>query len=390
MKNPFFLIVVLLGFLATSAVAEVPQLMNYQGRLTDDAGNPLDTTVSIVFTIYDDSTGGVPLWSEVHPNVTTTEGRFSVKFGTMAPIDDVVFRNAKRWLGIQVGADPEISPRTQFISVPYAFRVSTVDGTTGGIISGDVSVMGKVTIGPGHTNIGTYAFVAGENNSASGARSAVGGGLDNSTTGDYSAVGGGRANSAQGLYSVIPGGMANTVTAPATASMAFGDGVYINNALRVIFFDGMTSGRLGLNRDYFDGGINHPIHVGTDGSNGNGAHLTAGGAWTNGSSRTFKDRFESLNGRVLLDKITSMPVQAWCYRGGGERHIGPVAEDFVAAFDVGTINEYGIRDNLYLSNSDVAGVALAGVKELILKNQDLEAEIVELKELVRQLLEQKK
>jgi hypothetical protein len=91
---------------------------------------------------------------------------------------------------------------------------------------------------------------------------------------------------------------------------------------------------------------------------------------------------------MLLDKISAMPVQAWCYRGSEERHIGPVAEDFVAAFDVGTIDEEGIRDNRYLSNSDIAGVALAGVKELISKNQDLEAEVAELKKLVRQLLEQ--
>jgi len=361
--------------IAASVMAEVPQLIAYQGRLTNDMGEQLDTTVSIDFTIYDDSTGISRLWMETHPSVSVADGLFNVTLGSYAPLKDSVFMDTECWLGITVGADPQIYPRTRLVTVPYTFRVSTVDGATGGIISGDVAVAGKATIGPGHTNNGAMAFVAGENNQAGGSHAAVGGGLYNSVQGDYS---------------VALGGLANTVTASATASMAFGDGVYIDNAFRVAFFDGIVSGRFGLNRDHFDGGINHPIHVGTNGSNGNGAHLTAGGVWTNSSSRTFKDRFESFSGGVLLDKISAMPVQAWCYRGSDERHIGPIAEDFVAAFDVGTVNEDGMRDNRYLSNSDIAGVALAGVKELILKNQDLEAEVVELKKLVRQLLEQSK
>jgi hypothetical protein len=65
-----------------------------------------------------------------------------------------------------------------------------------------------------------------------------------------------------------------------------------------------------------------------------------------------------------------------------------VAEDFVAAFDVGTMKSDGRRDDAHLANGDVAGVALAGVKELITKNQELEAEVAKLKALVEQLIEQ--
>jgi hypothetical protein len=158
----------------------------------------------------------------------------------------------------------------------------------------------------------------------------------------------------------------------------------------VIFFDGITSGRFGLNRDDIDGGISHPIHVGTDASNGNGAHLTAGGVWTNGSSRSFKENFHAIDSDELMTNIANMPIQSWNYKGSDERHIGPVAEDFVGAFDVGTVREDGSRDNKYISNGDVAGVALAGVKELHKRNQELEAEVAELKALVKQLLEQNK
>jgi hypothetical protein len=115
--------------------------------------------------------------------------------------------------------------------------------------------------------------------------------------------------------------------------------------------------------------------VGTDGTNGNGAHLTAGGNWTNGSSRTFKENFESLDSQELLAKISGLPVEAWQYKDSDERHIGPVSEDFVEVFDVGTVRRDGSRDNYYLSPGDVAGVALAGVKELNQQDQELRKEV---------------
>ena len=57
MKNMVTLVVTLtvaVLALAPLATAEVPQMINYQGQLNDSSGNPLDTTVSIMFTIYDD------------------------------------------------------------------------------------------------------------------------------------------------------------------------------------------------------------------------------------------------------------------------------------------------------------------------------------------------
>jgi hypothetical protein len=160
--------------------------------------------------------------------------------------------------------------------------------------------------------------------------------------------------------------------------MAFGAAVYVNDSHRIVFFKGDDDGRLGLNRDDRDT-ISHVIHVGTDGSNGNGAHLTSGGNWTNGSSRTFKENFQSLDSQSLLTKISELPVEAWQYKDSDERHIGPVSEDFVEAFDVGTLRN-GTRDDKYLSPGDVAGVALAGVKELIEENRELRQVIEELQQ----------
>ena len=49
------LIAILLG--AVSVNAEVPHLINYQGRLTNDAGPPFDTVIEMTFKIYGDTTG---------------------------------------------------------------------------------------------------------------------------------------------------------------------------------------------------------------------------------------------------------------------------------------------------------------------------------------------
>jgi hypothetical protein len=128
--------------LALPAAAGVPQLMNYQGRLSNDAGTPLDTTVSMEFAIYDDSTGMVSHWSETHENVYVANGLFSVVLGTIVPIDDSVFADTNRWLGVTVGGDTEIDPRTKLVTVPYAYRVSTIDGCVGGTLTGDFIMEG--------------------------------------------------------------------------------------------------------------------------------------------------------------------------------------------------------------------------------------------------------
>ena len=248
------------------------------------------------------------------------------------------------------------------------------------------------TVGGGYQNTASAAggtVGGGYQNTASGSYSTVGGGLENAVSGFYGIVGGGAYNRNAGTGSVIPGGTYDTLTVLADISMAFGTGVYVDNPYRVVFFDDTVSGRLGLNRDDRSGGINYPIHVGNKTSNGNGAHLTEGGVWTDGSSRDFKENFQALDSKELLEKVSSIPVTAWNYKNSDERHIGPMAEDFVAAFDVGTIREDdGRRENRYLAARDVAGVALIGVKELAKQNQELRERIDQLEALVEAILAQ--
>jgi hypothetical protein len=108
--------------------AAVPQKMNYQGRLTDDQGDPVTSTVSMTFTVYDAETEGESKWSEIHPSVSVEDGLFNVILGEgtpAVPIHDTVFSGDNRWLEIAV--DGEITtPRTQLVTAPYAMRVAAV------------------------------------------------------------------------------------------------------------------------------------------------------------------------------------------------------------------------------------------------------------------------
>jgi roadblock/LC7 domain-containing protein len=111
----------------TTASAQIPHLLDIQGRLTDSAGVPVDGQHDLTFAIYAASTGGTALWAETHANYTVDEGLFNVVLGEITPIDDALFQAEERWLGITVDTDPEISPRQRMTAVPWALRSATAD-----------------------------------------------------------------------------------------------------------------------------------------------------------------------------------------------------------------------------------------------------------------------
>ncbi len=143
--------------LSVSATAGVPHMIFYQGHLTDSDGSPLDTTINMIFRIYDDSLGVASLWGEVQYGVEVSNGLFAVSLGSNYMIPDSVFWGTDRWLGVRIGSDPEIGPRTRLLSVPYAYRVATIDGASGGDVFGNIMLHSTLTIGelneegwPGH------------------------------------------------------------------------------------------------------------------------------------------------------------------------------------------------------------------------------------------------
>jgi hypothetical protein len=104
-----------------------------------------------------------------------------------------------------------------------------------------------------------------------------------------------------------------------------------------------------------------------------GVFLAPGsGSWQSLSDANMKNDFQSLDPVEVLDRVINMPITEWSYKTeGGVRHIGPVAQDFYAAFGLG-------GDDTRISTVDADGVALAAIQGL---HKQLEAEKAENAEL---------
>lgn len=112
---------ILIFAFSTSVYADVPQRINYQGKITTPGGALVDTTVQMVFSIYGSPTAVSALWSETHPAVVVQKGIFSVVLGIQSPLDsDDFYWQDSLYLGVKVGADPEMTPRKQIVSSGYA------------------------------------------------------------------------------------------------------------------------------------------------------------------------------------------------------------------------------------------------------------------------------
>lgn len=106
-------------------MAGTPKMINYQGMMTDNSGNPLTDTVSITFRIYDDSSAGNKKWEELQTTVPVINGLFNVILGSVVPIDTLSF-SQQYWLDITVGAE-HVPSRLIFTSVGYAYKAFNCD-----------------------------------------------------------------------------------------------------------------------------------------------------------------------------------------------------------------------------------------------------------------------
>ena len=113
-----------LVFSESSVTPAIPHLINYQGMLTDNSGNPLTGNFDIIFRIYNDASTGTMRWEETQSGVTITNGLFSVILGSVTPID--LYFDEEYWLDITVGGE-HMPSRLKFTSVGYAYRAQKAD-----------------------------------------------------------------------------------------------------------------------------------------------------------------------------------------------------------------------------------------------------------------------
>jgi len=96
------------------------------------------------------------------------------------------------------------------------------------------------------------------------------------------------------------------------------------------------------------------------------------------SDRNAKDNFATVSPRDILAKVAALPISTWNYKEMRDgRHLGPMAQDFYAAFQLG-------GSDTTITAVDTEGVALAAIQGLNQKMQQelktKDAEIAELKD----------
>jgi len=610
--------VILLAGAVSTAQADVPQLINYQGVLLDSGGQPVTTPVNVIFAIWDDPAAGDSLWSEEQTVSPDANGLFNVLLGSDSPIPDSAFSSADMYLSVKVDTDPEMTPRQRLASVAYSYRSATADaggsnsgwvhhgdivrlatetdsvgigtstpgqklevngtvkmtgfdlptgaanglvltsdangvgtweaasgggsnwtvadsvlytnnylgiargGIAGNILYGDstftmvnlgvacttgqdgldivystigggmgnVAMQGYTTVAGGKNNTAdlNYSTVAGGvRNFAHHYYSAVAGGIDNTATGESSTVPGGRDNTAQGNYSFAAGrrakayhsgtfvwaddtdadfastgakqfliraaggvgigtttptekldvvgnilvsgkatvgpGHTNTGTNAFVAgrdNAASGDGSIVaggrNNAAAgdYSFAAGFSAeanhhgafvwndskehipdiGQIGTHYVFASETENQfaaCAHGGArfvtalDRNTGNptaGVQVAGGGSsWSSISDRNAKENFDPVDARDVLEKVASFPISTWNYKAQDEsiRHMGPMAQDLYDAFGLGI-------DERHINTIDADGIALAAIQGLYQENVDLKERVEQLEALVKQLL----
>ncbi len=227
---------------------------------------------------------------------------------------------------------------------------------------------------------GSYSAVGGGDiNIASGEGSSVGGGFQNTASGEFSTVPGGRLNQGGGAYSFAAGRRAKVRTPAQVGVGNTGDqGTFVWADSANADFQSTGSNQFLVRAS---GGIylgaNNTVNIHADQfiNTSTGGYLTLGGTWTNSSDRDMKENIRPIDPNDVLSRVLSMPVARWKYREEGDsiEHIGPMAQDFHAAFGLGDSDKS-------IATIDADGVAFAAIQGLYEVVQDKDCRIEELED----------
>src|SRR5665213_2088465 len=220
--------------------------------------------------------------------------------------------------------------------------------------------------------------LGGSGNTVSGPQATVAGGLANAATNNYATVSGGTGNTAGGYASTVVGGDNNVATgttatvsgdhntASGLYSFAAGHLAQATNDGAFVWADSTVGNFASTNNNSFNvraaGGarfVTFGKGMTVDGTVvANGVSLT--------SDRNAKENFTAVNAQTVLAKVSSLPMTEWNYKtdSQGVQHLGPMAQDFQAAFSLNG------GDDKHISVIDEGGVALAAIQGL---NQKLQA-----------------
>jgi len=421
MKNYRLLLICIIALLTLSAgvsaqTTTLSSTFTYQGYLTGASG-AVSGTCDFQFSLYDALTSGTQIGTTLtKTNLNVSNGAFSVQldFGTTA------FDGTDRYLQIAVrcpagdGGYTPLTPRQTITAAPYALGMygleveynatspniiggysgnSVSSGRYGATIGGgggdggenqvtanqatvsggadNTAAGGYATVGGGSGNLSDeiYDTVSGGNNNiASGGASTVSGGIENDASGAYSTVAGGYYNTAAGTFSFAAG---HTANANHYGSFIWSDGTDLPNG-----FYTTAANQFAV---HAAGGIRLVTGSDAQGLDSVACFMYVGqGSWSCTSDRNAKANIEPIDSRAILNEVVQMPITSWVYKGTTTRHIGPMAQDFFAAFGVG-------ENDKTITNVDADGVALAAIQGLNQQLEEKERQIADLQQEVNNL-----
>jgi hypothetical protein len=177
-------------------------------------------------------------------------------------------------------------------------------------------------------------------------------------------VAGGYANTASGSAAVVPGGWYNT--AQGDYSFAAGRRAKANHDGAFVWGDSSDADVASSATNQFVARAVGGVTFYTNVELSTGVSVAAGGgSWSSASDRDAKDNFATVDGQALLARLAEVPVLTWNYRAqdASIRHMGPMAQDFRAAFRLG-------EDDKHIATVDADGVALAAIQALYQLSQE--------------------
>jgi hypothetical protein len=259
------------------SASDVTASINYQGKLTDNASEPLSGTYTMAFRLYDVVTGGMALDTDTH-TVEVTDGLFN----THIDFNQSYFDGRELWLGITVGSDTEMMPRHELSAVPYALSLkpgAVINGSVQGSIldvrntyddfctgisastSGNIST-GVFTTNSGEDSMGVFASTSGNYSFAifASTHGDDSGGVTALTSGNYS----------DGVYAITSGYHSDGVHASTSGDSSDG----ISASTRGDYSEGVQAYTTG---NYSDG-----VYVSTSGYGSDGISASTRGDYSEG------------------------------------------------------------------------------------------------------------
>lgn len=273
--------------------------------------------------------------------------------------------------GVLGGFKNKASGETAFVGAGYFNVASGFRAGAGGgqynVASGTMAFVGG---GDGNqaTNLDS-AVCGGSQNVASGETAFIGGGYLNSASGFRAAIAGGYNNTASGQFATIPGGYKNV--ASNDFSFAAGRRAKANHSGAFVWADSTDADVSSTTNNQFAVRASGGVIFYSDPTATFGVSLPPGsGAFSSLSDRNSKANLEPVDGSSVLERLSAMPIATWNYKSQADsiRHMGPMAQDFAAAFGVG-------EDARHINTVDADGVALAAIQGLNQKVEALTGEI---------------